>query len=45
VVGVTLSALILGDRLTPNDFVGFALIFAAASCVLLQPGAKQAVPE
>jgi drug/metabolite transporter (DMT)-like permease len=37
VVGVIGSMLILGERLTTADVVGFALIFAAAACVLLQP--------
>ncbi len=36
VVGVTASALYLGERLTTTDIVGFVLIFAAAACVLLQ---------
>jgi drug/metabolite transporter (DMT)-like permease len=38
VVGMLSSMLILGDRPTPADYVGFALIFAAAACVLLRPG-------
>jgi len=37
VVGVIGSALILGERPTTADVIGFALIFAAAACVLLQP--------
>jgi len=37
VVGVVGSVLILGERMTVADIVGFALIFAAAACVLLQP--------
>jgi drug/metabolite transporter (DMT)-like permease len=46
VVGVTASALILGERPTVNDMVGFAMIFAAAACVLLQPGVKHTeMPE
>jgi drug/metabolite transporter (DMT)-like permease len=46
VVGVTASALILGEHLTASDILGFASIFAAAACVLLQPGAKPpAIPE
>jgi drug/metabolite transporter (DMT)-like permease len=40
IVGVGASALILGERPTLNDIVGFVLIFCAASCVLLTPGAK-----
>ena len=37
VVGVGSSALLLGEPPTFHDTVGFALIFAAAACVLLQP--------
>jgi drug/metabolite transporter (DMT)-like permease len=37
VVGVIASTLILGERPTIADLVGFALIFAASACVLLQP--------
>ena len=36
VVGVTASAILLGERPTSNDIVGFAMVFAAAACVLLQ---------
>jgi drug/metabolite transporter (DMT)-like permease len=45
VVGITASALILGERPTLNDILGFAMIFAAAACVLLQPGVKPPEPE
>jgi drug/metabolite transporter (DMT)-like permease len=37
VVGVTGSMLLLGERPTTADIVGFLLIFAAAACVMLQP--------
>ena len=37
IVGVVSSALILGERPTSADIVGFALIFAAAVCVLIPP--------
>jgi drug/metabolite transporter (DMT)-like permease len=37
VVGVIGSVIILGERMTLADVAGFALIFAAAACVLLQP--------
>jgi len=37
VVGVIGSAVLLGERPDLYDAVGFALIFAAAACVLLQP--------
>ena len=40
VVGILSSMLILGDRPTFADAIGFALIFAAASCVLIQPAAR-----
>jgi len=35
VIGIAASMLILGERPTATDFVGFALIFAASACVLL----------
>jgi drug/metabolite transporter (DMT)-like permease len=35
VIGVIASILILGERPTAADFIGFALIFAASTCVLL----------
>lgn len=38
VIGVTASAVILGEHLTVPDTIGFAMIFSAAACVLLQPG-------
>jgi drug/metabolite transporter (DMT)-like permease len=38
-IGVAASALILGERPTLTDLTGFALIFAASACVLLQPQA------
>jgi drug/metabolite transporter (DMT)-like permease len=34
VIGVISSVLILGERPTPSDIVGFALILAASACVL-----------
>jgi drug/metabolite transporter (DMT)-like permease len=37
VVGVLTSVLILGERPTAADIIGFALIFAASACVLLAP--------
>ena len=40
VIGVVGSAVILGERPTLTDIVGFALIFAAAACVLLQKSEK-----
>src|ERR1041385_922057 len=40
VIGVTASAIVLGERLTVPDIVGFAMIFAAAACVLLQPNVR-----
>jgi drug/metabolite transporter (DMT)-like permease len=41
VVGVLSSMLILGERPTIADLVGFALIFAAAACVLLPARAQK----
>jgi drug/metabolite transporter (DMT)-like permease len=40
VIGVTASAIVLGERLTLPDIIGFAMIFAAAACVLLQPNVR-----
>jgi drug/metabolite transporter (DMT)-like permease len=40
VVGVSSSMLMLGERPTTADMIGFALIFAAAVCVLTQPQRK-----
>ncbi len=40
VIGVTASAVILGERLTAPDIIGFVMIFSAAACVLLQPNVK-----
>lgn len=37
VIGVLASMLILGERPTVADAIGFALIFAASACVLIQP--------
>jgi drug/metabolite transporter (DMT)-like permease len=46
VVGVGASVVLLGERLTVPDIVGFTLIFAAAACVLLQPNVKHTeMPE
>jgi drug/metabolite transporter (DMT)-like permease len=39
VIGIAASAVVLGERPTTADFVGCALILAAAACVLLAPGA------
>jgi drug/metabolite transporter (DMT)-like permease len=46
VIGVTASTIILGERPTTPDIIGFVLIFAAAACVLLQPNVKHTeMPE
>jgi drug/metabolite transporter (DMT)-like permease len=46
VVGVIASTFILHERSTITDVLGFALIFAAAACVLLQPNVKHTeMPE
>ena len=45
VIGVAASMLILGERPTIADFVGFGLIFAASACVLLaRPAPPAGVP-
>ena len=41
VVGVSSSMLMLGERPTTEDLIGFALIFAAAVCVLTQPAQRK----
>jgi len=46
VIGVSASAVVLGERLTTPDVIGFVMIFAAAAAVLLQPNVKHAeMPE
>lgn len=46
VVGVLGSAWLVGERPSLNDIVGFALIFAAAASVLLQPNMRHTeLPE
>jgi drug/metabolite transporter (DMT)-like permease len=46
VIGVSASTLLLDERLTLPDIVGFAMIFVAAACVLLQPNVKHTeMPE
>jgi drug/metabolite transporter (DMT)-like permease len=40
VVGVVSSMILLGERPTVPDIIGFTLIFAAAACVLLAPNAR-----
>jgi drug/metabolite transporter (DMT)-like permease len=45
VVGVVSAGLVLGERPTVPDVIGFALIFAAAACVLLQPVPRPLVPS
>jgi drug/metabolite transporter (DMT)-like permease len=46
VVGVIGSAVMNGERPSLTDIIGFALIFAAAACVLLQPNVKHTeMPE
>jgi drug/metabolite transporter (DMT)-like permease len=40
VIGIGATVIVLGERLTIPDMIGFAMIFAAAACVLLQPNAR-----
>jgi drug/metabolite transporter (DMT)-like permease len=42
VIGILASAWLLHERPTQTDMIGFALIFAAACCVLLQPVERDA---
>lgn len=44
-IGVLGSAIILGERPSGTDLIGFAMIFAAAACVILQPRAQAAAPR
>ena len=44
VIGVIATAVVIGERPTVPDMVGFALIFAASACVLL-PSGEPAAPE
>ena len=44
VVGVIASIIVLGERPTLNDVIGFVLIFCAAACVLLT-GGRRPVPR
>ena len=41
VVGTVASMLMLGERPTIPDMIGFALILAAAACVLLTPATRR----
>jgi drug/metabolite transporter (DMT)-like permease len=45
VIGVTASVIFLGERLSTPDIIGFVMIFAAAACVLLQPGGRRPEPR
>jgi drug/metabolite transporter (DMT)-like permease len=45
VVSVVMSMILLGERLTLTDVIGFALIFAASACVLLSPQAPEEAPQ
>jgi drug/metabolite transporter (DMT)-like permease len=40
VIGVSASVIVLDERLTVPDIIGFAMIFAAAACLLLQPNVR-----
>ncbi len=45
VIGVISSAIVLGERPTVPDIVGYVLIFAASACVLLQRQAPSVTPD
>ncbi len=44
VIGIIASAIVLGERPTIYDYIGCALIFAAAACVLIVPAERKAAP-
>jgi threonine/homoserine efflux transporter RhtA len=44
VIGVVSTALLLGERQTLSDIIGYALIFAASVCVML-PSRTPVAPE
>jgi drug/metabolite transporter (DMT)-like permease len=44
IIGVVSTAIVLGERPTLSDMIGFLLIFAASACVLL-PAREPAAPE
>ncbi|MBV8746148.1 MAG: DMT family transporter [Xanthobacteraceae bacterium] len=45
VIGVISSAIVLGERPTPADIIGYVLIFAASASVLLQRQAPSVTPD
>ncbi len=45
VIGVISSAIIIGERPTLPDIVGYVLIFLASACVMLQPQAGRVTPD
>jgi drug/metabolite transporter (DMT)-like permease len=45
VIGVTASTIFLHERPSISDIAGFALIFVAAACVLLQPNSRRPEPR
>jgi drug/metabolite transporter (DMT)-like permease len=44
IIGIVSTAIMLGERPTATDMIGFVLIFAASACVLL-PAREPAAPE
>jgi drug/metabolite transporter (DMT)-like permease len=45
VIGVSASAVVLHERPSIPDMIGFVFIFVAAACVLLQPGGRRPEPR
>ena len=45
VIGVISSMIILGERPTIPDVIGYVLIFLASACVMLQPQARRVTPD
>ena len=45
VIGVSASTVILDERMSTQDIIGFVLIFVAAACVLLPQGSRRPEPR
>jgi drug/metabolite transporter (DMT)-like permease len=45
VIGVSASTVILGERMSAQDIIGFVLIFVAAACVLLPQSSRRPEPR
>ena len=45
IIGVISSVILLGERPTTTDIIGYVLIFAASACILLQPQGGRVRPD